>query len=139
MLFYRGTSLKILITRHWSVLGWGTLIAGFFFNLHQPVWVGTPKITEPLIASMLTVIFLGTIIPFGLLLYATHYAPSDVISIMDAVQPITTSILSIIFFKMGMNWIEVVGIVLELLVFISYNADGKILKTRREFSSRCIK
>lgn len=97
------------------VLGWGTLIAGFFFNLHQPVWVGTPTVTPTLIASMLTVIFLGTIIPFGLLLYATHYAPSDVISIMDAVQPITTSILSVICFKMMVSGIEVIGIILVII------------------------
>ena len=116
------------------VLGWGTLIAGFFFNLHQPVWVGTPKITGTLIASMLTVIFLGTIIPFGLLLYATHYAPSDVISIMDAVQPITTSILSIIFFKMGMNWIEVVGIVLVIIgVYILQRGRKNIENSEENF------
>ena len=97
------------------VLGWGTLIAGVFFNLHQPVWVNTPPITPTLVASMSTVVLLGTIIPFGLLLYATHYAPSDVISIMDAVQPITTSILSVICFSMAMNWIEVLGIFLVII------------------------
>ena len=31
------------------VLGWGTLIAGIFFNLHQPIWIGTPKITTTLV------------------------------------------------------------------------------------------
>lgn len=97
------------------VLGWGTLIAGFFFNLNQPVWTNVPPITSTLVASTLTVIFLGTIIPFGMLLYATHYAPSDVISIMDAVQPITTSILSVICFKMAMNWVEILGIVFVIL------------------------
>lgn len=80
-----------------TVLGWGTFIAGVIFNIHQPVWVHTPPLTSTLLMSMATVIIIGTILPFALLLYSTHFAPSDVISIVDAVQPVMTFVLSIIF------------------------------------------
>ena len=115
------------------VLGWGTLIAGFFFNLHQPVWIGTPTITPTLVASTLVVIFFGTIIPFGLLLYATHYAPSDVISIMDAIQPIVTSILSVIFFKMFMNWVEILGIFLVIISVYILQKGRKNIEEAEDF------
>ncbi len=100
------------------VLGWGTLIAGVLFNLHQPIWVHTPPITTTLVLSMLTVIFVGTILPFGLLLYSTHFAPSDVISIVDAVQPVVTFILSVIFLSLPFNWVEAIGSI--LVIFAIY-------------------
>lgn len=66
-------------------------------------------------ATLSTVILFGTIIPFGLLLYSSRFAPSDVISIMDALQPAVTAVLSVIFLGLEMNWIEVVGIILVIV------------------------
>ena len=52
--------------------------------------------------------------------------PSDVVSIMDALQPIVTAILSVIFFKEWMNWIEILGIVLVILaIYILQNGRRK--------------
>lgn len=97
------------------VLGRGTFIAGVLFNLYHPVWINTPHITSTVVLSISTVILVGTIIPFGLLLYSSRFAPSDVISIMDALQPVTTSILSVIFLGLEMNWVEIVGIILVIV------------------------
>lgn len=108
------------------VLGWGTAIAGALFNLYQPFWVNPPHITGTLVASVSTVVLFGTIIPFGMLMHATKFAPSDVVSIMDALQPIVTAILSVIFFKEWMNWIEILGIVLVILaIYILQNGRRK--------------
>jgi len=98
-----------------TVLGWGTFIAGVIFNLHQPVWVSTPPLTGTLIASMATVIVFGTIVPFSLILYSTHFAPSDVISIVDAVQPVMTFILSIVFLGLAISGAEVIGSILVIV------------------------
>ncbi|WP_057740442.1 DMT family transporter [Limosilactobacillus secaliphilus] len=97
------------------VLGWGSMIAGVLFNLYHPFWINTPHITPVLVASVSTVVFFGTILPFGMLLHASKFAPSDVVSIMDAVQPITTSILSVIFFNLHLNLYEIVGIIIVLV------------------------
>ncbi len=108
------------------VLGWGTMIAGILFNLYRPFWVNPPHISTTLVASVATVVLFGTILPFGILLHATRYAPSDVVSIMDAVQPITTSILSVIFFRLNLNWAEILGIVLVIIaVYILQNGRRK--------------
>lgn len=97
------------------VLGWGTMIAGIFFNCFHPFWYQTPQLTMTLVLSVGTVVLFGTIIPFGMLLYASRIAPSDVISIMDAVQPITTSILSVIFFSLNLNFFEGLGIIIVIV------------------------
>lgn len=108
------------------VLGWGTMIVGILFNLYRPFWANPPHISTTLVASVATVVLFGTILPFGILLHATKYAPSDVVSIMDAVQPITTSILSVIFFHLNLNWAEILGIVLVIIaVYILQNGRRK--------------
>ncbi|PWG00587.1 DMT family transporter [Levilactobacillus bambusae] len=98
-----------------AIMGWGSLIGGIGFNLYHPFWVATPPITHTLIISMSTVIIIGTILPFSLLLYASQFAPSDVVSIVDAFQPVVTFILSIIFLGLKMSWVEVLGSILVIL------------------------
>lgn len=110
------------------ILGWGTLISGLLFNIHQPVWVNTPPLTTNLVLSMLTVIVLGTILPFCLLLISSNYAPSDVISIVDAAQPVVTFILSVVFLGLQISWVEVLGsalVVVAIYLLQSGRAHSK--------------
>lgn len=109
------------------VLGWGTMIAGVLFNLYHPFWVNPPHLTVTLVSSVATVILFGTIIPFGMLLEASRFAPADVVSIMDAVQPVTTTMLSVIFFHLRLNWVEVVGIAIVLVAIYILQAGRRKL------------
>lgn len=97
------------------VLGWGTMIASILFNIYRPFWVNPPHVSGELVASVATVVLFGTILPFSLLMWATRFAPSDVVSIMDALQPITTSILSVIFFNLHLTTVEILGIALVII------------------------
>lgn len=98
-----------------TVLGWGMFIAGIIFNLYRPIWVNAPHVTVGLVASMSTVIIIGTILPFSLVLYATHFAPSDVISIVDATQPVMTFVLSVLFLGLQISVAEVIGSILVIV------------------------
>ncbi|MEY8441333.1 DMT family transporter [Lactobacillaceae bacterium 24-114] len=110
------------------VLGWGTIIASVLFNLYHPFWVNPPQISTELVGAVSVVVLFGTILPFSLLMWATRYAPSDVVSIMDALQPITTSILSVIFFNLHLTWIEIVGIILVIIaVYVLQNGRQKMV------------
>lgn len=106
------------------VLGWGTMIASVLFNIYRPFWVNPPHISGELVASVATVVLFGTILPFSLLMLATRFAPSDVVSIMDALQPITTSILSVIFFNLHLSLIEIIGIAL-VIIAVYVLQDGR--------------
>lgn len=110
------------------VLGWATMIAGILFNIIRPFWVGTPQISTTLVASVATVVLFGTILPFSLLMHATKFAPSDVVSIMDALQPIVTSVLSVIFFHLQMNWVEILGIVLVIVAIFILQQGRRIVR-----------
>lgn len=107
------------------VLGWGTMIASVLFNLYRPFWVNPPHVSVELVASVATVVLFGTILPFSLLMWATRYAPSDVVSIMDALQPITTSILSVIFFNLHLSFVEIIGIALVIVAVYVLQAGRK--------------
>ncbi|MDO4912188.1 MAG: EamA family transporter [Lactobacillus sp.] len=107
------------------VLGWGTLIAAVLFNVMHPFWVGVPTITPTFVATVSTVCLLGTIVPFSMLLVANRYAPSDVISIMDAIQPISTTILSMIFFKSEVTIVEWIGIIIVIIGIYILQFNGK--------------
>ena len=97
------------------VLGWALVIGSLLFNIHQPMWVGAPTINLTLVLSIITVILLGTIFPFWALLYSLDYAPSTVVSILDAVQPVVTFVLSLLFLGMKFNFVEFLGALLVIL------------------------
>lgn len=111
------------------VLGWGMFLSGIVFNLYHPFFLNTPPITGGLVASMSTVILVGTILPFSLVLYSTHFAPSDVISIVDATQPVMTFILSIIFLSLKITVAEVIGSVLVVVAIYLLQRGRRKIET----------
>lgn len=100
------------------VLGWALIIGSILFNIHQPVWVDTPALTPQLMLSMATVILVGTILPFWALLHSLKFAPSAVVSILDAVQPVVTFVLSLLFLGHPFNVVELIGAVLVIIAII---------------------
>ena len=128
---------KPLVKRHYPpilILGWGALIAGILFNLNRPVWVGVPKINEALILSVGCMILIGTVIPFLIVLHSSKFASSEVISLVDATEPIVTFILSIIFFSLKVNLIEIIGalMVIVAIALLQIFHGGLEKKRRRQ-------
>lgn len=100
------------------VLGWALIIGSVLFNIHQPVWVNTPDLSTKLVLSMMTVILVGTVLPFWSLLHSLNFAPSAVVSILDAVQPVVTFILSLLFLNLKFNVVELIGAILVVVAII---------------------
>ena len=98
------------------ILGWGTLITSLFSNLYSPVWVAVPKITWGLILGVTGVIIIGTIVAFSCMLYSLRFTTGQISSIVDAIEPVATFVISIIAFHTSFNWVEIVG---SLLVIAS--------------------
>lgn len=91
------------------ILAWGTLIASITFNLNQPVWVGVPHLTTGGALGIAGIIFFGTIITFPTIIYATRFATSSSISLIDAIQPVITFVISIFWFHATLNFVELIG------------------------------
>ncbi|USS90304.1 DMT family transporter [Fructilactobacillus carniphilus] len=97
------------------VMGWGTLIASLAFNLNHPVWKDVPPLSAGAILGVLGIIFFGTLLTFSTLIYASRFTSSENISLMDALQPVSTFILSVIFFKESLSLAEVVGAIMVII------------------------
>ncbi|KID42226.1 DMT family transporter [Fructilactobacillus fructivorans] len=114
------------------VLGWGTLIAGLVFNIHQPVWVGVPHLTTGAIVGIGAIVIIGTVIPFACLLHSLHFASSEDVSLVDAVQPVVTFILSVLFLHTKISLMEVVGSVLVILaIYILQDSKRRNVKQQK--------
>ena len=100
------------------VLGWALIIGSLFFNIRHPFWTGVPPIHVSTVLSMGTVIVVGTILPFLLLLHSLDFAPSAVVSILDAVQPVVTFILSLLFLHLEFNIVELLGSALVVVAIV---------------------
>ncbi|KRL59828.1 DMT family transporter [Latilactobacillus fuchuensis] len=97
------------------VLGWGMFISGVLFNIYRPFWQAPPTLNASGILAILAVILIGTVFAFLALLHSLNFAPSTVVSIVDAIQPIITFILSMIFFHTLFSWVELAGAVLVIV------------------------
>jgi len=117
-----------LIAKYHGILitGWGMLIAGIVSNFFSPIWVNPPKMTTASILGIGTVILLGTVMAFLLMVMSTKFTTAAIISITDAVQPFTTLVLSVIFLHYAVNIAEIIGaiiVVLAIYVLNRYDAD----------------
>ncbi|EKK20856.1 Permease of the drug, metabolite transporter (DMT) superfamily [Fructilactobacillus florum 8D] len=97
------------------VMGWGTLIASLAFNLNHPVWTKVPPLSPAAVLGILGVIFFGTLLTFSTLIYASRFTSSANISLMDALQPVSTFILSVIFFQDKLSLAEIAGAILVIV------------------------
>ncbi|KRN12884.1 drug metabolite exporter family protein [Fructilactobacillus fructivorans] len=97
------------------VLGWGTLIASLAFNINHPVWTNVPHLGMGGVLGVCGIILFGTLLTFSSLIYASRFTSSEVISLLDAIQPVATFVLSVIFLHTHISWVEVLGAVLVIL------------------------
>ncbi|AKP02698.1 DMT family transporter [Companilactobacillus pabuli] len=112
-----------LIAKYHGILitGWGMLIAGIISNFFSPIWVNPPKMSTASILGIGTVILLGTVSAFLLMVLSTKYTTAAIISITDAVQPFTTLVLSVIFLHYAVNLPEIIGAVIVVLAIYVLN------------------
>lgn len=112
-----------LIAKYHGILitGWGMLLAGIIANCFNPIWVNPPKMNTASILGVGTVILIGTVSAFLLMVLSTKYTTAAIVSITDAVQPFTTLILSIIFLKYVVNLPEIIGAIIVVLAIYVLN------------------
>ena len=76
--------------------------------------------------SIGAIVLIGTIFAFLSLLHSLQYAPSAVVSIVDAVQPVVTFVLSIIFLGLQVTWVEILGsllVIVAIYILQQYRSD----------------
>lgn len=101
------------------VTGWGMLFAGIGLMLVYPQFPAIPN-TPRVWLDVSAIIIIGTIIPFQIMANALRYVKPSTVSLLDAFEPLSATVDSVLIFGLvmsGMDWLGtllVIGSVLAL-------------------------
>ena len=101
------------------VTGWGMLFAGIGLMLVYPQFTSIPNIPRVWL-DVSVIIIIGTIIPFQIMANALSYVKPSNVSLLDAFEPLSATVGSVLVFGLvmsGMDWLGtflVIGSVLAL-------------------------
>ncbi|MBA1392967.1 EamA family transporter, partial [Lactobacillus sp. XV13L] len=95
--------------------GWGMFLSGIISQFVRPIWQLPPHFNLQAALGVGTIILLGTLLAFLIMIAATQYVSSAIVSITDAVQPFVTFVLSVIFFQAHFSFTEILGACLVVL------------------------
>lgn len=101
------------------VTGWGMLFAGIGLTIVYPQFPAIPN-TPRVWLDVSAIIIIGTIIPFQIMANALRYVKPSTVSLLDAFEPLSATVGSVLIFGLvmsGMDWLGtllVIGSVLAL-------------------------
>lgn len=101
------------------VTGWGMLFAGIGLMIVYPQFPAIPN-TPRVWLDVSAIIIIGTIIPFQIMANALRYVKPSTVSLLDAFEPLSATVGSVLIFSLvmsGMDWLGtllVIGSVLAL-------------------------
>ena len=116
------------------VTGWGLLSAGIALFIAHPVWPQLPA-NMNIFWLMLGVIVIGTLIPFQWMMGALRYIQPSTATLLDAFEPVSATIGSVIIFGLVMapiDWIGSVMIILAVLALSWQPNEAKQLKKEQK-------
>lgn len=115
------------LTRKYSsfqVTGWGLVVAGLVLLVCHPVF--TPvKLTWTSALLIGAVILIGTLLPFQMLNIALRHITATRANMMDAFEPISATLGSVLFLGLHMSVAEMVGSVLVVVAVMALNYHPK--------------
>lgn len=106
------------------VTGWGLLFSGLALSMFNPVWPKLPADFN-IFWLMLGIIVIGTIIPFQWMMGSLRYIKPSTASLMDAFEPVSSIIGSVIFFKLVMAPIDWTGSLMIILAVLALSIHPK--------------
>lgn len=106
------------------VTGWGLLFSGIALVIAHPVW---PKIPNNIniFWLMAGVIVIGTLIPFQWMMGSLRYIKPSTASLLDAFEPVSATIGSVIIFGLVMAPIDWIGSIMIICAVLALNWEPK--------------
>ena len=102
------------------ITGWGLLFSGIILLAIHPAQPHIPNIPAIWIC-WLGVLIIGTLIPFQLANNALKYIDATTFSLMDAFEPLSATIGSVLIFNLHMTGADVVGSILVIVAVLALN------------------
>lgn len=113
------------------VTGWGLLIAGVALAIVHPVWPHLPhKSIGMIVLLMAGVIVIGTLIPFQWMMGSLRYIAPSTATLLDAFEPVSATIGSVLFFGLVMAPIDWVGAIMIILAVMALSWQPKSKKVK---------
>lgn len=111
------------------VTGWGMIFAGISLLIIDPQFHAVPNKPEVWLYTA-AVIVIGTIIPFQIMANALRYVIPSTVSLLDAFEPFSATIGSVIFFNLVMMPMDWVGSILVVVAAMALNLTPKQKKNK---------
>ncbi|MEY8294094.1 DMT family transporter [Limosilactobacillus caviae] len=102
------------------ITGWGLLFAGLILLLIHPNQPQVPNIPSVWL-STLGILIIGTIIPFQLANNSLKYIDATTFSLMDAFEPLSATIGSVLIFHLQMTGADILGSILVIVAVLAIN------------------
>lgn len=106
------------------VTGWGMVMAGLGLVLLHPHWPAIPN--EPNVWLLTgSIIVIGTIIPFQVMANALRYVKPATVSLLDAFEPLSATVGSVLIFNLVMVPVDWIGTLLVIISVLALNITPK--------------
>lgn len=110
------------------VTGWGMLFAGIGLMIVYPQFPVIPN-TPRVWLDVSAIIIIGTIIPFQIMANALRYVKPSTVSLLDAFEPLSATVGSVLIFGLVMSGMDWLGTLLVIGSVLALNfTPKKILK-----------
>ncbi len=106
------------------VLTWSMLMGGMVLVPLTEVWHFTGVIDWQSLAAYLVVVILGTVCSFGLYLSSARYLSAVEMTVIAAVEPLSSVVLAALFFGQTFGLMELAGIVLIIGAVLEISIRG---------------
>ena len=101
------------------VVAWSFLIGGLIMNLIHPFWIDLPHFTWTIFWLLVLMVIPATAFAYLMELQSIPLLKSEMVAILQSVEPITSTLIAIVFMGVNFNWIGSLGIFLVIgTVFI---------------------
>lgn len=102
------------------ITGWGLLFAGLTLVLIHPSQPQIPNVPSVWL-YVLGILVIGTLIPFQLANNSLKYIDATTFSLMDAFEPLSATIGSVLIFHLQMTGADILGSILVIVAVLAIN------------------
>lgn len=117
-----------------ATTGWGLLVAGLSLNVFGPVWSNPVHLAAPDWLLMSVIIVIGTLLAFILFAISLKHILPTTASLLDAFEPLSATVFSIIFLGISLSGMDIVGGVLIILAVMALAMDFRAIHWFRKRS-----
>ncbi|WP_412989246.1 DMT family transporter [Pediococcus siamensis] len=112
-----------------SVSTWSMVVGGILSLFIQPIWRDVPQFDLAGWAGYLFIVIFGSIIAYCIYLASLAYISATATGLLDAFEPLSATIVSVVFLKLSFGIVEILGTILILsTVFILAVANRRPLE-----------